>query len=272
MPWRSHSCAEAGQEARGRHQVAALALDRLDQHRRHLARRHGPREQHVLDVREHRESLVLAGEDRAVGVRVGDERHARHGGEEALLLGVLARGERERPHRAAVEAAQEAEEAGPPRHVARQLEGTLHGLGSGLAEEAHRGLGHRCERGDPLAEAHLALVPVVRADVEELVGGLLDLCDHVRVAVARRADGDPGREVEEAVAVDVPDFDPAAVRHHERVVARVRGRDDTGVALDDRARLGSRQLGADVRGLHGSKSDCPALRARGPGQTPATGM
>ena len=77
MPWRSHSSRRPGRKLVGRHEVAALALDRLDEDGRHLARRHGAREEHVLDVVEHRLSLVVAGEERPVGVGVGHQGHAR---------------------------------------------------------------------------------------------------------------------------------------------------------------------------------------------------
>ncbi len=258
--------AQPRQEARRRDDVAALALDRLDEHRRHLARRHGAREQDVLDVVEHRAPLVLAREKRAIGVGVRHERDARHRREKALLLRVLARGERERAHRAPVEAAEEPDEARPPRDVARELERGLDTLRPRLAEEAHRRLVHGRKRRQPLAEAHLALVPVVRAHVQEALGGVLDRGHHVRVRVAGRGHGDAGGEVQEAVAVDVPGFDPLAVRDHERVLARVGRRHDAKVALDDRARLRPRQLAADVRGLHGSPSfkSAPRTRVNGP--------
>ena len=65
-----------------------------------------------------------------------------------------------------------------------------------------------------------------------LSGGVLHRLHHLRMRVAGAAHRDAGGEVEEAVAVDVPDFGAAAVRHHERIVARIRGRDHLGVARD----------------------------------------
>ena len=103
--------AQALQEAIRRHQVTALALDRLDQDRRDFVRRHVAREQHLLDVVEHRRALIAAREQRAILIRIRHVRDARHRREEAFLLRVLARRERERAHRAAVEAAEKADEA-----------------------------------------------------------------------------------------------------------------------------------------------------------------
>ena len=69
MPCRSQSVAQALEEAVRGDNVAALALDRLDEDRRHLARRHVALEEDVLDVVEHRLALIGAGEERPIGVR-----------------------------------------------------------------------------------------------------------------------------------------------------------------------------------------------------------
>ena len=249
---------QAGEEPVRRHEVAALALDRLDQDRGDLARRHVAGEQHVLDVVEDGLALVGAGEQRPVVVRIRHVGHARHRREEPLLLGVLARGERQRAHRPAVEPAEEADEARPPGDVAGELERALDALGAGLREEAQHRLAHRRQLVHALAEAHLVLVPVVGRDVQEAAGGVGDRRDDLRVRMAGAADGDAGDEVQEAVAVDVPDLGAAAVRHHERVVARIGRRDDGRVAGEQRPGLGSGQLGLDVRSLH-SRSPRPAI-------------
>ena len=101
------------------------------------------------------------------------------------------------------------------------------------------------------ASAVISLVPVVARDVQELRGRLLHRGDDLRMRVAGRADRDAGREIEEPVAIHVPGLGAAAMRHHERIIARVRRRDDPGVALDHRAGLRPGQLGLDVRVLHG---------------------
>ena len=50
---------------------------------------------------------------------------------------------------------------------------------------------------------------------------------------------DAGREIQETVAVDVPHLRALAVRHDERILARIRGRDHEGIARQELARLGS---------------------------------
>ena len=117
--------------------------------------------------------------------------------------------------RPAVEPAQEADEPAPAGDVPRELDGAFDRFGSALGEEAHDRLAHRIELVDPFAEAHLALVPVVRRDVDELVRGVLDGLDHLRMAVARAAHGDARREIQEAVAIHVPHFRAPAVIHDE---------------------------------------------------------
>ena len=245
--------AQAGEEAVRRGEIAAFALHRFDQDRRHFARRHAALEQHA-DVVEHRRALVVAGKQRAVRVRIRHVGDAGQRGREALLLGVLAGGERQRAEGAAVEAAEEPDEARPPGDVARQLQRAFHRLGAGLADEAHRRFAQRRHGGEAFAQPGHLLVPVVAGDVQEFRGGILHRLDHLRVRMAGGAHRDAGHEVEEAVAVHVPHLGAAAVRHHERVVARVRGRDHLGVAGDHRQRLRAGQGGLDVvrvrRGVH----------------------
>ncbi len=178
-------------------------------------------------------------------------RDARHRRREAGLLRVLAGGQGQRSHRAAVEAAEEGDDPLPARDVARELQRALDRFGAGLAEEAHAGLAERHDRGQPLRERRHFLVPVVARDVQELRSRILHRLDDTRVRMPGRADRDAGREIEEAVAVHVPGLGAAGVRHHERVVARIGRRGDLAVALDHRARLGSGQLGLNVRVLHG---------------------
>ena len=233
-----------------RDEIAALALQRLDHDRRDFLRRHVALEQHA-DVIEDRAALVGAREQRAIGVGIGDVRDARHGRRESRLLRVLAGGQRQRAHRAAVEAAEERDDPLPARDVARELQRALDRFGAGLAEEAHAGLAERHDRGEPFRERGHLLVPVVARDVQELRRRVLHGLDDPRVRVAGRADRDAGGEVEEAVAVHVPGLGAARVRHHERVVARIGGRGDFRVALDHRARLGPGQLGLEVRVLEG---------------------
>ncbi len=120
-----------------------------------------------------------------------------------------------------MKAAEKAEEAAAARHVTRQLERRLDALGAGLREETHHRLLHRREFIDPLAQADLALVPVVRRYMQETIGCILDGLHHRRMAMSRAADGDASRKVQKTVSIDVPGFGPLAVRHHEGVVPRI---------------------------------------------------
>jgi hypothetical protein len=190
-------------------------------------------------------------------------RDARHGRIEAFLLRVLARGERERAHRSAVEAAEKADVARAPGDVARELDRAFDRFRAALAEEVHHRLAHRVQRVELLRQRDLALVPVVARDVQELVGRFLDRVDHDGMTVTGRAHRDAGGEVEKAIAVDVPHFRTLAVGHDEWIVARIGRRDDLRVAPDHRFGLRSRQRGADVHGFHGSHStlvcDCSRM-------------
>src|SRR2546423_4164669 len=63
--------------------------------------------------------------------------------------------------------------------------------------------------------------------------------------MAGAADGNAGGEIQEPIAVNVPDFDTAPMRHHERVLARIRGRYYFGIAGQECPRLRSGQFGSD---------------------------
>ena len=214
--------AQTLQKSTRRNDVAAFTLHRLDQNAGHFLRRHVAREQHLFDVMQHRITLIIAGEDRAIVVRIRHVRDARHRREESRLLRVLARRERETSHRAPVKSAKETNEATASRDVPCELERAFHRFCATLAHEAHHRLtAHRLQVTDTLAESDLPFVPVVARDVEETLRRVGDRLHHVRVRVTCRTDGDAGCEVEEAIAIHIPHFGAASVRHHERVVARV---------------------------------------------------
>src|SRR5438445_149069 len=48
--------------------------------------------------------------------------------------------------------------------------------------------------------------------------------------MAGAADGNAGGKIQEPIAINVPNFDTATMRHHERVLARIRGRYYFGIA------------------------------------------
>src|SRR5580700_6617124 len=68
--------------------------------------------------------------------------------------------------------------------------------------------------------------------------------------MAGAAHADAAHEVEEAVAVDVPDFRAAPPGHDERVVAREGRRNDGAIALEQRPGFGTRQRGNKVTRTH----------------------
>src|SRR3990172_5310702 len=91
--------------------------------------------------------------------------------------------------------------------------------------------------------AHHFVVEVGAADVQEAVGGVLDGRHHLRMAVARRGDGDSPDEVEESVAVYVFHHDAARSRHHQGILFEVRARRPQALASYDV--LGPRPWGRD---------------------------
>ena len=229
----------------GRDHVAALALNRLDDNRRHLIGRDEMREQLMLDVIDAHRRAVLGRRTRRRPVtvrewRVVDPRHQRP---EPATLDRLARRQRERSHAAAVESAEKRDDV--------------------LA--AGRVAGERGNRRQLLRKAHLRLVVEVRSrHVQELLRLIRDRLDHVRVRVAGRIHRDARRAVEEDVAVDVLDHRAASALDDERIPARVRRRNNGFVPVDDGFSFRSWEEGLDLWGVgHGVEAGPkgPALGA-----------
>src|SRR6266566_6688514 len=63
--------------------------------------------------------------------------------------------------------------------------------------------------------------------------------------MAGAADSNARGKIQEPIAIDVPDFDAATVRHHERVLARIRGRYYFGIAGQECPRFRSWQFSSD---------------------------
>ena len=111
--------------------------------------------------------------------------------------------------------------------VAAELHRGFDGLGAGVGEEdllvevaggdAAEGFGQFDGFGQ---------IEVGARHVDKLLGLLLDGLHYVGVGVACGEHGDAGREVDEAVAVDVPDMAALAVVHHKGIRAGIGGRDD----------------------------------------------
>ena len=228
MPCSSHSRRRSASHPAGGHDVAALALDRLDEDRGDVARVGQLREQHLLDVR---------GAGQRVGVvRIGVRRVEGAGRDDAEPgpLAGLARRQRQAAERAAVERPEEGDHVRPAGVVAGELERGLDRLGAGVGEE-HPGVGHRGERGQALADVGVDReVEVGRAVVQDVVDLGVDRRVDGRVGVAGGGDGDAGVEVEEAVAVDVLDHAAPGPLDDERVHAGQRRAGDGLVARDDR--------------------------------------
>ncbi len=230
--------AQALVELDRRDDVAAFALDRLDDDRRHFVRRDEVHEQPLLDPGDR-----LGGDLRrrdagggAIDVRIRRVEHARRGHRpEALALHGAARRQAERAEGAAVERAEERDQERALGVVARQLDGRFVRLGARVAEEALDLAVDRDDAADLLGQPHLRLVVEVGPrHVQELLRLLDDGGDDVGMRVSGRVDGDAGGAVEELVAVDVLDDGAFTAGHHQRIAAGVGRRHRLGVAGDDR--------------------------------------
>ncbi len=179
-----------------RDEDAALALNRLDDDRGHVGSHR----------RLHR-----------VEIAVRDVRHRAHLSEALAVLGRARH--RERAHRAAVERVVEGDDALAllfalhVEVVTRELEERLVRLRARVAEE-------RAIEPRALAqldrEADVRLVVIVVRRVQHLASLLRDRGDERRVRVAHRRDGDPRREIEAPLAVDVEQLAPAPALDDER--------------------------------------------------------
>ena len=134
--------------------------------------------------------------------------------------------------------------------VARQLQRRFHGFGAGIGEEGHRRSVDRVEFLHDLGEPHLAFVPVVGGDVQKSLCRFLDGGDHGGMAVPGGAHGDPGGEIDEAVAVHVPDFGAATMTDRERVVAHIGMSDYAAVAVNQCPGFRAGECGLDVGVAH----------------------
>ena len=225
--------------------VAALALDGLDDDGRELVGGHQALEDALLDLLD---ALVA-------------ERHVVDAGKERTEVGVVLRlrcGEADGAHRAAVEGTQERDHVRAAGVVPGQLEAGLDRLGAGVADEGALGARHGGDAGELRGGLGVdRQVVVARAEVLELVGLALDGGDDVRVAVPGGVDRDAGGEVQEHVAVDVLDGAAEAAHGHDRVGAREAGTRPGVVELDARGPWGpaarSRCPGSDAPGAGWSR-------------------
>ena len=233
MPCAAAEVGDAPHEARRRHDEAALALDRLHDHRGDVL---------LADVLVH---LVDRVGERFLGdaigvaepaVRIGERQPVDLGGERphALLVRHHLGGERHREQRASVERVVERDDRAAAGVIPGDLHGVLDGLGARVREHRLLRVLAGGERVQPLGELDVGLV---RRDVEARVRVELGLTgdrrDDLGGRVADVQHGDAGGEVDQAVAVDV---------------------------LDDRARCASGDDGVD-------RADARAARPRRAGRT-----
>ncbi len=215
--------AQGGEEPGGRNDVAALALDGLDQDAGNLIGREDVTEDLVFNIANDRLAVVLTGQpvqDGTVGIREGGVDHAVHERIKAAVVSGLAGGEGDRAHGASVESAGKADEIGAPAVVTGKLDGGLDRLGTRVS---HEGGGVLCKRGDLVElfpQGDPFFVIKVRRNMNELLSLILDGFDHLRMAVTGGDDGDAGSKIEEAIPVHVPDLGALAVVHDEGDAAR----------------------------------------------------
>ncbi len=273
------------EEVVGRDDVAAFALDGLEDDGGDLFGREDGFEETVFDVAGavEGEGLLLGGAagGAAVGVGVADVGDAGDEGREAALLLRLGAGERECAHGAAMEAAKEADDVLAAGLVAGEFHGALDSLGAGVAEVEAVRAGHRRHGGETLGDArHVVVEEIGAGDVDEFGGLVLNCLHYFGMTVACRVDRNAGGEVEELVAVDVGDAEAAAGFGHHGIAAGIAGRDEALIVGNDLfcERAGKRglQFGAELavvcgagvtgfvgQGAHGgspSESDGSAVR------------
>ncbi|CVN11728.1 Uncharacterised protein [Streptococcus pneumoniae] len=233
------------QEALGRDDEAALALDRLHDHGGQVV---------GTDLLLQRGDGALRGlgAGQAVPQRVGAGHAVDLGGErsEAVLVGHGLGGQRHRQGGAAVIGVVERGHGLLAGVGAGHLDGVLHGLGAGI-EQGGAGLaGDRAGAVQLLGHGHVALVG---RDHERGVGELRDLLldggHDARVGGAHGGDGDAGGQIDQAVAVHVlEDAARGAGRVHRHRGGHA-GWDGALLALGELTGAWAGQLGGQMAGL-----------------------
>jgi hypothetical protein len=234
--------AQSLQERLRRHDVPTLTLDRFDDDRADLIGRRQVHQNLVRDERQALRSAAIGAAVVAIGIRVRRVIDARHERSEAAALDRFAGGQRQRPERPPVKAADERDDALPLRVIPGELERRLGRFCPRVRKKRPDVPVDRHDARQLLGEPHLRLVVEVGPrHVDELPSLIDDRRDHLGVRHAGRIHRDAGRAVEKPVAVDVLHHGPFAAGDHERIVAGVRRRHELPIAVDDRLRLGARE-------------------------------
>ena len=146
-----------------------------------------------------------------------------------------------------MEAAEEGDGIRSSGVMAGEFEGSLDGLRAGVRQERLGVSGHRGETGEALADVGVGgQVEVARAVVQDVVDLGVDRRVDGGMGVAGGDDGDPGVEVQEAVAIDIFDDTPATAPDDQRVHAGQRRTRHCFVARDDRGGLRAGQFGPQI--------------------------
>ncbi len=242
--------AQALHELVGRHDVAALALNRLHDDRRDLVGRHQVQEDLLFEILEARRGAASrrGTERRAILVRVRRVIDARHHRAEAAPLNRLARGERQGAERASMEAAEKCDDVLSLHGVPRELDARFDRFRPRVSEERPHASVNRHGRRDLLRQAHLELVVKVGPrHVQELLRLIGNRLHDVRVRMSGRGHGDARGAVQKDVAVHVLDHRAAAALDDQGIRARIRRRDDRLVAIDQGLCPGTGQGGFERR-------------------------
>mmetsp|Transcript_7020 Transcript_7020/g.12647 ORF Transcript_7020/g.12647 Transcript_7020/m.12647 type:complete len:264 (-) Transcript_7020:82-873(-) len=180
---------------------SALALHRLHNHRGHAAGVESGAEQPL----DRRLRLVHGDPVQADGER--DVVHVRHHRPESLLVRLHLPRQAHSHIGAAVESAPEGDNSRAVSVATGDLDGILDGFGASGYEACLLGEVARYEVVEPLGKTDIVLVrDDLVAGVSELTQLLFDGGHHLGVTVAGVNDRDAGREVDVALALNVPDF------------------------------------------------------------------
>ena len=247
---------EPGQEPVRRDDEPALALDRLDQHRRDVVLA----DLGVDQARDHVQRLGRAAfRPAGPAQRVGHRDPVDLAGERAepVLVRHVLGGQRHREVGAAVVGVIEDHDSWPPGGIPGDLDGVLHRLRAGVEQRRALLVITGSQPVELLADLH---VPLVRGDHEAGMGEarhlLGDPLDDPLRAVAHPGDRDAGAEIDQRVAVDVDDHATAGRGDEDRQHVAEPPRDAAMAPFQQFPRRGPGYLGHDLAFLGQRRAAC----------------